>query len=246
MIPKRAFSTTGSTGLNNLTAWTLMTLFCLANPLAAGNAWSDDAVTLEIQSKAAYTLGPGDSKKLAHRLALFRAKVKAAWRAADRFEKRKLIQFVDRDKSELVDLVADRLRAEGVQDRYQIEGRTTTCSVETRTTVQLSDFIEAQLTSLRMGRQEDEDSYQHEMAPPVPSPLNPGRALAKVYRLMDKHELRMAIIYLNRLAEGYPNWGEIYELKAAAFRQQHQPVKMLVALRKACRLGSREACAQLK
>jgi len=246
MKPNRTFSTTGRSGLKCPMAWTLMALFFFANIQAASDVWADDTVALEIQSEAAYILGPGDSKPLARQLALFRAKVKAAYQAADRFERRKLIQFVDHDKNELVHLVADRLKVEGVQDQYRTEKQLTTCSVRAKATVRLSDFIEAQLTSLRLGQKEDEDNYRHEMEPPIPSPLKPGRALAKVYRLIDKQELRMANIYLNRLAEGYPNWREVYELKAVALRLENQPVKMLTALRKACQLGSLEACAQLK
>ncbi len=237
----RTFPTTSSTRVKILAVWTLMTLFC-----AAGSAWADDAVALEIQSEAAYTLGPGDSKPLARQLALFRAKAKAAYQAADRFERQKLIQFVDRDKNELVHLVADRLRVDGVHDQYRVHKQTTTCSVRARATIRLSDFIEAQLTSLRLGQKEDEDNYRNEMEPPIPNPLEPGNALAKVYRLIDKQELRMANIYLDRLEENYPNWREIYELKAMALRLENQPVKMLTALRKACQLGSFEACAQLK
>lgn len=246
MKPDRARPSVGSTGLKVLAAWTLIAVFCFGGIRAADVAWADDAVALEIQSEAAYTLGTGDSKPLARRLALFRAKVKAAYQAADRFEQQKLIQFADRDKNELVHLVADRLKAEPAQNQCRTVNQAVTCSVRMQAAVRLSDFIEAQLASLQLGKEEDKDNYRHEMEPPMPSPMRPGRALAKVYRLIDKHELRMAIIYLNRLAERYPNWGEIYELKAVALRLENQPVKMLVALRKACRLGSREACAHLK
>ena len=112
--------------------------------------------------------------------------------------------------------------------------------------VRLSDFIDAQLASLRLGAREDEEDYRHEMEPSVPMPLKPGQALAKAYRLIDKKELRMAIIYLDRLADQYPDWWEIYDIKALALRLQDQPARMLEALRKACELGSPTACAEVK
>ena len=246
MKPYPSCPSAGIAGSKVSAAWILITVFTFTGIRAADVAWADDAVTLGIQSEAAYTLGPGDSEPLARQLALFRAKVKAACRAADRFEQRKLIQFVDRDKNELVHLVADRLKVASDLNECRTNSQTDTCSVRMQTTVRLSDFIEAQLISLRLGKKEDEDNYRHEMDPPIPSPLRPGRALAKAYRLIDKNELRMAIIYLTRLEEAYPNWREIYELKAVALQLEHQPFRMLAALRKACQLGSRNACAQLE
>lgn len=246
MKPNRTHPPAGLTCRKVLAAWTMMAVFLFANIWAAQTAWADDAVTLEIKSKAAYSLGPGDSKPLARRLALFRAKVQAAYQAADRFEQQKLIQFADHNKNELVQIVAEHLKVKRVQYQCGIDGQTTTCLARVHATVRLSNFIEAQLTSFRLGKEEDEDNYRNEMEPLIPNPLKPGWALAKAYRMIDKHELRMAIIYLNRLSEGYPNWGEIYALKAVALRQQHEPVRMRTALRKACRLGRREACAALK
>lgn len=246
MTPDHTCPSAGITGPKVLAAWALIAVFVFPGIRAANATWADDAAALEIHSEAAYTLGPGDSEPLARQLALFRAKVKAAYQAADRFEQQKLIQFADRDKNELVNLVADRLKVESGQNECRTDRQTVTCSVRTQTTVRLSDFIEAQLFSLHLGKEEDEDNYRHEMEPPIPSPLIPGRALAKAYRLIDKNEHRMAIIYLDHLAEAYPNWREIYELKAMALRLERQPFRMLSALRKACQLGSRKACAQLK
>jgi len=214
--------------------------------LAVRTADADDAVTLSFETEASYTLGPGDSKPLARALAVFRAKRKAAGQAADRFAQQRLIQFVDKDKNELVHLVADRLDSDLLQNQCRTRGDTITCTVRARTVVRLSDFIDAQLTSLRLGADEDEAGYRDEMEPEVPVPLRPGQVIAKVHRLIDKQELRMAIIYLDRLALQYPNWWEIYDLKAKALGLQNRRARMLEALRKACELGSPTACAELK
>lgn len=211
---------------------------------AALSAEADDAVTMTMETEGSYTLVAGDSIQLVHELPAFYAIRKAAEKAADHFEQQGLIQFVDRDKNELVNLVADSLSAELVEDQCVENGDTVTCRVRARTVVMLSDFIEAQLVSLRLGVQEDKEDYRHEMEPQVRVPLRPGLALAKVYRLLKKQELRMAIIYLDRLADAYPNWWEIYDLKAKAFGLSNQPHRMLEALRKACKLGSPTACAE--
>ncbi len=224
----------------------LLAVIALTGAPAVESAAADDAVTLGFETRSSYMSGPADSHPGARRLALFRAKRQAVFLAADRFERQKLIQFVDRDKNELVHLVADTLSPVVLSDQCRKSDGESVCTVRVHTVVRLSDFIDAQLASLRLGAHEDEEDYRHEMEPSVPAPLNPGRALAKAYRLIDKKELRMAIIYLDRLADQYPNWWEVYDIKALALQLQDQPARMLEALRKACELGSPTACAKLK
>jgi hypothetical protein len=213
---------------------------------AAAAAEADDAVTLSFETRSDYASEPQGSSPSARNQALFRAVRKAVYLAADRFERRRLIQFVDKDRKELVHLVADALTPEVLEDQCRKADGGTVCTVRIRTVVRLADFIDAQLVSLKLGAKEDEAGYRDEMEPSVPEPLRPGRALAKAHRLIDKKELRMAIIYLDRLADHYPDWWEIYDIKALALRLQDQPARMLEALRKACELGSPTACAELK
>jgi tetratricopeptide (TPR) repeat protein len=224
----------------------LLAVIALTGAPAIERAEADDAVTLGFETRSSYEPGPAGSHPGARSLALFRAKRKAVFLAADRFERQRLIQFVDRDKNELVHLVADALSPVVLSDQCRKSDGGSVCTVRVHTVVRLSDFIDAQLASLRLGTHEDEEDYRHEMEPSVPVPLNPGRALAKAYRLIDKKELRMAIIYLDRLADQYSDWWEIYDIKALALQLQDQPERMLEALRKACELGSPTACAELK
>lgn len=214
--------------------------------MGAPAAAADDAVTLGFETRASYSLGSGDSRPAARKMALFRAGRKAVYLAADHFERRRLIQFVDKDRKELVHLVADALTPKVLEDQCRKANGKTVCAVRVHTVVRLSDFIDARLASLRLGAVEDAAGYREEMEPSVPVPVRPGRALAKAYRLIDKKELRMAIIYLDRLSDQYPDWWEIYDIKALAFRLQDQPARMRDALRKACELGSPTACAELE
>lgn len=229
-----------------LTFGALITAVFLVGSLLAASAAADDAVTLSFDTQAAFASRPGGSLPPARELAVFRAKRDAAYRAADQFAKRRLIQFADKDKDELVHLVTDSLSSDLLPDRCRPDGSGDVCTVRAHTVVRLSDFIDARLVSLKLSHAEDDLGYRDEMEPRVPVPLKPGQALAKAYRLIDKHELRMAIIYLDRLAEHYPNWWEIYDLKALALRGQNRPAEMLAALRKACALGSPKACKELK
>jgi hypothetical protein len=227
----------------------LVTMVALATilffgPSAAGADSSDDSVSINVETEGSYTLGPGDSRPLAHKFAVFRAQRNAAEQVADRFSQQRLIQFVDRDKKELIALVADVLRSKQLWEHWQTKGATTVYTIRLSATVNLSDFIDAQLTSIRLAHQVDSQGYRDEMEPLLPESLKPGQALAKAYWLLHEHELRRAIIYLDRLTCQYPNWMEAYEIKAAALGFQNQFTAMQEALQRACELGSTTACTE--
>ncbi len=213
---------------------------------AAGAAAADNPVWMDVETQAFYTLGPGDSQSIGRRLALFRAKRQAAELAADRFVQQNLIQFVDRDQNELACLVADRLTVDLLEDGCRPDGPAVTCTVRIGTRVTLSDFIDAQLASLRLGVQDTAD-YRAEMEPEVEKArFSPGQALAKAYWLIDRKEWRRAVIYLDRITRQYPNWPEAYEVKAVALKHENQIDAMRQALQRACALGSQTACADVK
>lgn len=223
----------------------LLVLVCLGTA-QAGSTTRDTAVRINCQTSGAYTLGKGDSKSLARSIASFRALVKAASQAADQFEAKQWIQFKDRDKQELIYLVADQLAPTLLQNQWQNTKGKTFYTARIKTTVGLSDFIRAQLQSLELSAAEGNEAYREEMEPDVPPLDHPGQALARARRLIEKNELRMAIIYLDRLQQNYPNGYEIYETKAAVMRLENHPEMMFEELRKACELGSSKACTLLK
>lgn len=185
-------------------------------------AGAKDAVTLKYNVSASYTLGPGDSKALAHKLALFRAKYKATRLAARQFAQNRWVQFENGDQNELTALVAEELSYDIMADRWQSEGQQTTYIVNLQAFVSLSDFIDAQLEILDMAHKRAAEDLRHEMEPPLPEFLKPGHALAKAYWLMRIHEIRLAIIYIDGLIHQYPNWQEAIDFKKSAIRHQKQ------------------------
>ena len=240
--PKRGFKYSDFT---RLTVMAAIATFLFLEPVSARSSGFDDSITLSVETEGSYTLGPGDSKPLARKLALFRATRKAAEQAADGFAQRKLIQFVDKDKDELIALVTEVLNSKQLWEHWQPEGTAPVYTVRLHVTVTLPDFIDAQLTSIRLARQVDSQGYRDEMEPPLPESLKPGVALAKAYWLIHEHELRRAIIYLDRVTHHYPNWREAYEIKAAALGLQNQFTAMQEALQCACKLGSATACTKV-
>ena len=212
----------------------------LTGVLAPPPASADDAVTLSVDTEAAYTPSTADAILSNRDLALFRARRRAAERAADQFVQRRLIQFVDRDKDELVLLVSDQLEGEVQENCCRPAGDDATCTLRLHTVVRLSDFIDAQLTSLQLTREEDHAGYREEMEPPVPTPLKPGHLLAKAYRLIDRQQPRLAVIYLDNLTFRFPTWREPYEVKAMALHMQNRSAEAAAVLRKACEAGRKE------
>jgi glutamyl-tRNA reductase len=93
---------------------------------------------------------------------------------------------------------------------------------------------------------EIEESYREEMEQPVSAEIDPGRDIAKAYRLLREKKWRIAMIYLNHLEKKYPDWDSIYVAKAITHYILHEPVFMKEALNEACRLGNQMACDDLK
>lgn len=89
------------------------------------------------------------------------------------------------------------------------------------------------------------ENYRDEMTPPLPVPFELGRALAKAHWLIRKNDLRIAIIYLDRVTQQFPNWREPYEVKATVLGLENQPEAMREGLKRACELGSSNACAEI-
>ncbi len=199
----------------------MVMLFVFSPFFWSQTAEAKDLVTLKYKIKESYTMGPGDSEALAHKLALFRAKRKAADQAAHEFARQKLIQFEKGDQNELVALVAENLRYTLLFDQWESKDDQRTYIVDIQSQVKLSDFIDAQLDIFKFEEKKATDDFREEMEPSVPDLLKPGRALAKAYWLIRIDELRMAIIYLDALIHQYPNWQEAYDVKRMAAKQQH-------------------------
>ena len=50
----------------------------------------------------------------------------------------------------------------------------------------------------------------------LPSEIDPGKDIAKAYRLLREQKWRLLMIYFNHLVMKYPDWESIYMAKARA------------------------------
>jgi hypothetical protein len=212
----------------------------------SSSTYAADVDLFEMEADGAYTMGPGDTKTVCENLAVFEAK-RAATEAAEKyFSRRERISPFGKKRDEIINITADRVDFIVVQERRASSDSSGTCRVRLKISLQPSDFIEGEIESLRMEKAEADESLRKKMEPTISSRSLPGHDIARAYRYVRKGELRLAIIYLDRLQLKYPNWPDTYEVKALAYDLYNEPAKMKEALQKACALGSQTGCVELK
>ena len=205
---------------------------------------ADNAI--EVEANGSYLMRDGNSKQLARQVALFEAKKSALETAGKYLTHKSLIPFYDMKKEEIYSLAARETHGEILEERWEPIGKTNKCLIRIRAKVQISDFIKAGIQNQKLEKEDEKESLLEKMDPVLSKEIDPGKDIAKAYRLLRKREWRMAVIYLDHLEKKYPNWGNIYMAKAIAFYPLHAPLEMKKALEMACRLGKNGACDDLK
>ena len=200
----------------------------------------------EIEAEGSYRMEAGALIDLAKKMALFIAKKKAVDLAGRYLSRKSLIEVYELNRDEIYSLAAREIEAEILEEKHQSAGKILTYHVRIRARVQTSDFIKAEMEDTKQEKAEIEESYREEMEQPVSAEIDPGRDIAKAYRLLREKKWRIAMIYLNHLEKKYPNWDSIYVAKAITHYILHEPVFMKKALNEACRLGNQMACDDLK
>ena len=200
----------------------------------------------EIEAEGSYRMEASSSLDLAKKLALFTAKRKAVDLAGRYLSRRSLIEVYELNRDEIYSLAARGIEAQILEKKRQTVGKASTYPVRIRARVQASDFIRAEMEDTKQEKKEAKESYQEEMEQPISAEIDPGRDIAKAYRLLRERKWRIAMIYLNHLEKKYPNWDSIYMAKAIAHYILHEPVFMKKALNEACRLGNQMACDDFK
>ncbi len=222
----------------------LVALLVLSSINGGASAAVNDV--FEIEAEGSYRMEADSSVDLAKKVALFSAKRKAVDLAGRYLSRKSLIVVYELNRDEIYSLAARGIEAEILEEKCQTVGKTSTCRVRIRARVQASDFIKAEMADTKQEKKEAKESYQEEMGQHISTEIDPGRDIAKTYRLLRKKKWRIAMIYLNHLEKKYPNWDSIYVAKALTHYIFHEPVFMKKALNEACRLGNQMACNDLK
>lgn len=201
---------------------------------------------IEVEAKGSYLMGDDNSKQLARQLALFEAKRAALETAGKYLTHKSLIPFYEMKKEEIYSLATKETQGEIIEERWEPIGKAIKCLIRIRAKVQISDFIKAGIQNQKLEKEDEKESLSEEMNPVLSKEIDPGKDIAKAYRLLRKRKWRIAVIYLDHLEKKYPNWGDIYMAKAIAFYPLNAPSEMKKALKMACGLGNHQACDDLK
>jgi hypothetical protein len=220
----------------------LLTLFS-TNGVASAAEAND---IFKIETEGSYRMETDASVDLAKKMALFAAKRKAVDLAGRYLSRKSLIKVYELNRDEIYSLAAREVRVKILEEKRETVGKISTYRLRIRASVQASDFVKAEIEDNKQERKEANESYQEEMEQPISAEIDPGRDIAKAYRLLREKKWRITMIYLNHLAKKYPNWDSIYMAKAITHYILHEPVFMKEALSEACRLGNNTACDDLK
>lgn len=200
----------------------------------------------EVQAEGSYRTEVGSSIEKAKAMALFIAKRKAVESAGKYLSHQRLIETYELDKDEIYCLTARQIQAKIIDIKSETVGKTTIIRLRIRAQVKVSDFIKAEIEDAKQERKETKASWREEMEQQVSKEIDPGKDIAKAYRLMREKKWRISMIYLNHLEKKYPNWSSIYMAKAIVHYILHEPEFMENALKQACRLDNQTACDDLK
>ncbi|MGD9079302.1 MAG: hypothetical protein PVG96_08180 [Desulfobacterales bacterium] len=227
--------------MRNFIITALLVLFSIN---CVASAEEDDI--FEIEAEGSYRMEAGSAIDLAKELALFIAKRKAVDLAGRYLARKRLINIYELEKDEIYSLTAREIQAQILKEQREKAGKDSIYLVRIRAWVQPSDFIKAEMEDTKQVKKEIKESYREEMEQYISAEIDPGREIAKAYRLLRQKKWRIAMIYLNHLGKKYPNWDSIYMAKAIAHFVLHEPVFMKQALNEACRLDNQIACDDLK
>ena len=218
----------------------LLVLFSI-NGIAT--ATENDIFEMEVEGR--YQMEDHSSEDLAKKVALFDAKRKAIELAGKYLSRKSLIKSYELNRDEIYSLTAREIQTEILEEKRETVGKTSIYRLRIRARIQASDFIKAEMEDTKLEKKEAKESYRDEMEQYISAAIDPGRDIAKAYRLLREKKWRIAMIYLNHLEKKYPNWDSIYMAKAITHYILHEPVFMKKALNKACRLGNQMACEEL-
>ena len=229
----------------NLKPWPFLLIAAvLMIPILAPAEENSQKDSVTLITDYVYPIPAKEPRKLSRALALYGARSKAVALAAKYLTHRGLLEPYGKKEGEIFCLAAAEINAAILEESLRPEDRS--YYVKIKSNINNVDFIQAEIKNLNLEKKERHFTYREEMEPAIAKDIQPGPELSRAYRYFRRSQWRMAIIYLDRLIQKYPNWAAIYEAKAIAFDSNHEPSKMLEALDSACTLGSQEACNDLK
>ncbi|OPX37460.1 MAG: hypothetical protein B1H12_04860 [Desulfobacteraceae bacterium 4484_190.2] len=89
---------------------------------------------------------------------------------------------------------ARETQVEIIEERWQPIGKTSKCFIQIRAKVQISDFIKAGIQNQELEKENEKESLLEEMDPVLSKEIDPGKDIAKAYRLLQKRNTQIGVI----------------------------------------------------
>lgn len=191
-----------------------------------------------------YKIAPADSREKIIALALFGARYKAVVLSAKYLTHKGQLPDYGKKQKEICCLAADEISAD-ILAQKKIKS-TNFYYVKIEAKIKRVDFLKAEIKNLELEKEEMNLSYQEELGQHVYKAIAPAQELSRAYRYLRKGYWRVTVIYLNHLGKKYPNWAELYHVKAIGLYAENKMKAMMEALKASCSLGSREACEDIE
>jgi hypothetical protein len=222
----------------------LLSVAILAFPkFGCAEEWKNENAIV-IVTDYSYKIGHGDSREKLKALALFGAKYKAVILSAKYLTHKGLLPDYGKKEKEICCLAADEISADIVEHKKIKRPNLYTVKIEAK--IKTVDFLKAEIKNLELEKEEMNFSYQEELGQHIYKAIDPSEELSRAYRYLRKGYWRITVIYLNHLGKKYPNWAELYHVKAIGLYAENKTKAMMEALKTSCSLGSREACEDIE
>ena len=221
----------------------LLSAAILVLPQFADAQEAPRANAITIVTDYSYKPGAGDSQEKREALALFGARYKAVLLAAKYLAHRGLLPAYGKKEKEIYCLAAGGLSVD-ILEKKRIED-TQAYYVKIKAKVDSVDFIKAEIKDLELEKAEMHFSWQEKLEQYVYKSIEPAAELSRAYRYLRKGYFRISVIYLDHLERKYPNWAELYHVKAIGLYVENKLEAMMEALKVSCSLGNREACEDI-
>jgi len=191
-----------------------------------------------------YRIGANDTQEKINELALFGAKYKAVILSAKYLVHKGLLADYGKKQKEIYCLATNEISAEIVENK--IIKSTNSYYVKVQTKAKIVDFIKAVIKNLELEKEEINFSWQEELGQYVFKEIDPAVELSRAFRYLRKGYSRIVVIYLDHLGSKYPNWAEMYHVKAMGLYSENKIKAMMDALKTSCSLGNQEACEDIE
>ena len=222
----------------------LLSITIFISPKLCGAKEEKSEDTVDIVTEYSYQIGKSDSLEKYRALALFGAKRKAVELSAKYLAHKNLLPEYGKKQKEIFCLAADEISADILEDKRIKDNNS--YHVKIKAKIRSVDFLKAEIKDFELEKAEMSFSWQEELGQPVYKSIEPAKELSRAYRYLRKGHSRITVIYLDHLEKKYPNWAEMYHVKAIGLYIENKRTEMMGALKTSCSLGNREACEDIE